>query len=217
MNPWFYLVAAALLIFSHQWLLPKTFSHYGKTYFGLSIEKAQITSLQRFAAYFMALGFSLPIFINWFHPQNPMTILMAIIGSGIVLLDIRFQVIPDRFHIFAISSVLLLSASNQTISYQVLLYRSLAAIITVLVLATSNAIFLKVRGRMGVGWGDIKMMAWMTLLMGHYSWAAFVVATLLSLIVVLAARVLNKKDFADYFAFGPYLVITVIGYQWLQY
>ena len=192
--------------------LPHVYHTYAVHYFEKQGDEAVVSHRMRALLFFITVFLPvlfLPI-LGWKSSYQFYILLIPIIIS-IAYFDIKFQVIPDRFHFMAVA-VILLQFFNQGASYRYTDLLSLAiGYIFVCLLVFSNFIYSKLRKQHGIGWGDIKLLAWMTLILKEAVIVVFFVSIVLGLCVQLLKKIVRKKhSLKDYFAFGPYLMTILL-------
>ena len=124
----------------------------------------------------------------------------CLLGSlyfAITYTDYRHKLIPDRFQILG-----LILGSVYVWQYQRTENILIAVLLTVF-LSSLNVLYGKIRKRPGLGWGDVKMLAWISLIAGER-----ILHVILLSCVVCGAHLLLSSDEKKgaTFAFAPYLV-----------
>ncbi len=74
-------------------------------------------------------------------------------------------------------------------------------------------LYLKLRGREGLGLGDVKLLAMIGTTFGlHCAWFTIFIGSVLGSIIGILLGILSKKGLSHPIPFGPYLVVAVTAY-----
>jgi prepilin signal peptidase PulO-like enzyme (type II secretory pathway) len=144
----------------------------------------------------------------------PFAALMAVALNGVVQADARFHLIPDRFQIVgalgAIGALIVLLTRPDAEPAQLLMRAGGGLLVAVGLYAMSWA-FERWRQRPALGFGDVKLVAWLGLVMGTDVLLVLLVAMLAAQAVILPMVLLRRRTMTSGFAFGPYLVLGVLA------
>lgn len=155
------------------------------------------------AVYFMPANFTPQTFLNFLS-------LVAVFSSLLVIFmtDMKTQIIPDEITVLLGVSAFLYRLANNTFGMQHIIAAFLAS-------GVFYAIYLVTKKR-GLGFGDVKLVAAMGILLGGVGtiialYAAFLTGAVVSLILVLVAHKTGKTQIA----FAPFLIFgTVVSFFW---
>ena len=135
-------------------------------------------------------------------------ILLSLYGACRV--DARFQIIPDRFHLFgAIGVAGWMIVASQGAYLPHLLGTAIISLALPASLWLLNALYRRWRGHDGLGFGDIKLLVWLAPLLGQDIYLGLFLACALALLANLPLW-RRRSRFAT-FAFGPYLAAGSVG------
>ena len=136
---------------------------------------------------------------------------------GIWRVDYQLLLIPDRFQILGLLSglgftaTLLLSGEHVSVVFTEIGF----GLFLVGVLWIMSAIYFRIRGTIGFGFGDIKLLAWLSLFVGKRMPDLVVTSVAIGLTMLIfntartsiKARALTLPGGQDAFAFGPAIVL----------
>lgn len=206
---WFMRLATFLLI---RWgintWIPRVLNHYRTTYF----PEATAIGHQRLRRW--ALVLSLTVLIQIVGTMLPIVALpalalMVVALVGVVAADRRFQVIPDRFQIAgAIGALGLLAARIHNHSpWNQVLADALTGVGVALFLYVAGWIYTRVRRRDAMGFGDIKLLAWLGLAFGGDTLLVIFYASLTAALLFLPLWLLRQRRLDATLAFAPYIAL----------
>ena len=179
------------------------------------------------------IGFIALVSLYWLSHErlpSPAAVPFAMaLGSlvGVYRVDRLLLVIPDRLQIVgALSGVLfllILCVSGED-KDQILL-ETLFALAMVALLWGLSYVYLRIRGNIGFGMGDIKLLGWLSLFTGKRMSDLILIAIgfgLLHLLLMtiknsLASRKLSLPKGQDAFAFGPAIVLAFLTEELIYY
>lgn len=133
---------------------------------------------------------------------------LAPVLAGMCWVDFKLQLIPDRFQILGALVALSSRFLDFCITQKLLLFEVLAALLLVLLIQAMAVLYRYIRGLDGLGFADIKLLAWMCLCVGLDIWKVVIIACFLALVINLVRRFIHRLGWQDEFAFGPFLVIA---------
>jgi len=140
--------------------------------------------------------------------------LMMILTANLVLLsllDARLKVLPNKLTLPLLVAGLLLSLTGYTVPW---LDAVLGMICGFLILYLPALIYSKLRGRSGVGFGDIKLMAAVGAWLGWQPILHIIFVAGLSAALFGAAYLhIKQRPKTEKIPFGPFLAITTIVYM----
>lgn len=201
-----YLIASLALSGAVAWkIIPDAARHYGRTYFDW--QETQVMSQgHRIGVTAASVAVVLLIaFRSNMHLLPGLTLIFsALIGTFV--LDRYFQIIPDRFHLIGGAGVLWiwlasgLQGQDLQLAERLLYGPGLAA-----VLWACACLYEKFRHTPAMGLGDIKLFAWLGLVIGSDIIAVTFISMGLALIWHLPGLFLKKLKATDSFAFGPFI------------
>ena len=161
--------------------------------------------------YFFAEVSSLLVFITIFYKfENPILAQLILFYSlGLFLIGLAiFDILTKRLPDIATLPFLLIGLSQSYWLYNIQFLDSLIGVITGgAITATVAVTFSKVKGRTGIGWGDVKLIgafgAWI-------GWQALPLFILLSsvagiLFIFLKSKVTKRTNINQQIPFGPFL------------
>lgn len=184
------------LLFLNLLLLPFIHNYYGRYFDNIKLSPREF--------YILFFGTIFQIGILFFLGKGIEGIYYAQIMfavTGVLLLDMKWQIIPDFFNLAGFLAVigLLLDEKSTMLGLQNLFY----CLIPIFFLITS-LLYEKLTGRTGLGHGDIKLLMWLVPIVGTLGLKAILISLLLA--IPKAVFVAYKKDSSVPFAFGPYLI-----------
>jgi prepilin signal peptidase PulO-like enzyme (type II secretory pathway) len=146
----------------------------------------------------------------------PAGLALALVSMwGIFRLDRAFLIIPNRFHITGTLGAGVFFGENVATtpeSWSLPVVAAGLGLVLPLLLLGLNTIYVKARKVRGLGFGDIKLLIWLPLLIGDRIWIAFAISCMLAALAQgLRWVVTQKVDLTRPFAFGPYLVLSAIA------
>jgi leader peptidase (prepilin peptidase)/N-methyltransferase len=133
-------------------------------------------------------------------------LLIATLGFGLLglsLVDLRTQRLPDPLVAVVAAAALVLAALGQSSR---LAEGMCAAALTFAVLEGLRRAFLHLRGRGGLGGGDVKLLSALALWLGLLTPAALALAAILGLVQVMALRPQGGR-----IAFGPAIALAAFA------
>lgn len=205
-----YLTSTLLVLWCTNVWVPRTVSRYGVGYFGW--REAWIPGfLSRYIALAAQLGLLWILVQGKPHAAWPFAALIVIALNGVFQADSRMQIIPDRFQVAgAIGAVgyLLLGLGQEQ---ERLVLHAIAGPGLALGLYLVTLAYEKLRKRDGLGFGDIKMIAWLGLAFGADIALILAAAIVAALLGVIPTLVLRRRTMQTAFAFGPFIVLGVLG------
>jgi len=192
--------------------LPLLKEEYGHLYFSWPAEKKMHTFYKYLVAgiitvCMLAIAYRANVYLL------PGFALIIAALAGIFVLDQEFQVIPDRLHLIGSAGVLWLLVAtslhgqNPQIIEKLIYGPGLAA-----VLYASSTIYEKIRKTSAMGFGDIKLFAWLGLGFGSDIVTIIFLSMIAALIWNLPQIVLKKIASTEAFAFGPFIVIATYAF-----
>lgn len=210
------IAGAAFMSFIHT---PRIIAHYSVLYFENVTFPLHESARARIGAFCacMALVGACLAFASMHAPSRGFgalgLVLLAPVLVSISWIDFRLKLIPDRYQlvgcILAITERALEGAWGgvawQEIGMDCALGMSLSFLLWAL-----TFLYCKARKLDGLGFGDIKMLLWMGVLLGGGVFPMLVLATLLALCVNLVRLLFTRFRWKDEFAFGPYLVVAFL-------
>ena len=200
-----YLIYSLFLFFYY---LPHVYQYYASTYFEMQGERSVVKIPHRIFL-FMLSFIILYFFSSFYHINKAINLYYLLIPLAISIsyFDLKFRVIPDRFHLMSICLIAPMIFMNKPEINGTLIVDYGFAFIFIFFLISSNFIYAKFRKQDGIGWGDIKLLLWMMLVLKEAVVGVFFVSVLLSLIFYFIKRIVKKGEpFGDSFAFAPYLM-----------
>lgn len=184
------------LLFLNLFMLPKIHCNYGR-YF--DVEK--LSSCEFFAVIFSTF-FQIVLLFLLGHGADSLYVAQIMFAvTGIFLLDLKFQIIPDVFNLAGVLAVagLLFDSTKPWFGLHDFLY-----CLVPLILLFLSVLYKKLTGKSGLGQGDIKLLLWLVPLVGSLGLKSIFVSMLLALPkAFLTSRI---ESASAPFAFGPYLV-----------
>ncbi len=162
-----------------------------------------ITSVA-FVMAFKRNGFSLPFFVE---------VLFFSLLILVTFTDLETYIIPDIYSIGGTILGFLLSGINPVVTWKESL---LGIVLGLAILLFISIAYFKIRGKEGMGGGDIKFMA----LIGAFTgYTGVIVAMFVSAIVGLIAGIIvmvkSKEGFAAMIPYGPFLAFgALVAYLW---
>lgn len=209
---WPVFVAMLLLSFLVYRWLPDLVDTYGERYFEVATPDAR-SIWGRFSAV-CCLNLLLCISLLLL-PMNTSFYLALIFTSlyGVILLDVKFQVIPDRLHLVGLIGALgfLATTNNFTLIEEFSFWtnRVVYACLVPFILILMNFLYDKLKGEQPLGLGDIKLLAWLSLLVGDAIFGCFTLGLMICCFWTIPRLVLGKVGLDSRFAFGPFIVAGV--------
>lgn len=160
-----------------------------------------VTVLLFSLSYYISHGSSALIILGW----------TAVISAlyGIVLIDMRYRIIPDRFHLIGTSGALCIVIGQ----YDEVIFatRTIGAILLFIVLWFISAIYGHVRKQLGLGLGDIKLFSWLTLVVGPHIISLIMISCLIGGIQIAIFACKHKYlKWRQGFAFAPCIGLATV-------
>lgn len=182
--------------------------------FSLKYPLVELTMGALFFASYMAIGWS------WFLLEFLIFVFGSVTASFI---DWDHYILPDEFTLGGLVIALIGAVLNPERQFMDAL---LGLLFGGGFLYLTAYLYLKIRGREGMGGGDIKLLAWIGALLGWTSILfVLIVSNLVALVVGLVRMAVFKKSLQDPLPFGPFLVGAAIIFvlldpptmvQWLK-
>ena len=213
-----YVLSVKILTWQVHIFIPKTINDYGFEYFGFSKPYYPSLSLKLLQSLVAC------ILLYWYasiYKLDPLTLpfLALVISSsiGILTLDVKFRLIPDRFQFLGLIGAVGIAANKLLPFSKTLpsdLYETLLALGLPAALYLSSFLYEKVRNRVGMGFGDIKLLLWLAILFGMQLYPIFIVTVALALLSKLPRILITlinrnsslKQTVQDPFAFAPHII-----------
>jgi prepilin signal peptidase PulO-like enzyme (type II secretory pathway) len=159
------------------------------------------------------------------HEKLPLASFLPICAAAQALrgtwrVDRQLLVIPDRFQLLGLLSgasyVLILiftGEDSQELAANVGIGLALTGLLWLM-----SAIYFRVRGKVGFGFGDVKLLGWLALFFGHRIAPIVFIAVLVNftelIFIFLKKSITSKKlilpSGPDTFAFGPSIVLATV-------
>lgn len=224
-SSWWYIVAAIIFILM-SWL-----SHRAENIYRVIFAQETISLRDSFIS-ILFFFFSFVV-VGWYSQSKiPHAALISIAAAagilrGVYRVDRLFLVIPDRLQlaglIAGISFVTILALSGEP--REPLITETLFALGMVGLLWLLSYVYLKIRGTIGFGLGDVKLLGWLALFTGKRMSDLILIAIALGItqLMLTAAkfsfqeRKLTLPKGQDAFAFGPAIVVAFFIEALLHY
>jgi Flp pilus assembly protein protease CpaA len=206
------LSSVALVSWGTSVWVPRTVNHYGLTHF-----EWRTAWIPGFISRWTAIGLQ-GTFIALVAAGQPASVLpfaalMAVALNGVVQADMRMQVIPDRFQVVgALGALGFVALSRGAHDWAALSLRSGGGVVVALVLCGLNLAYQRWRKREALGWGDVKLIAWLGVAFGVDVLCALLYGMFLAQLVIIPSVLFRLRRFASTFAFGPYIVFGVLAF-----
>lgn len=138
-----------------------------------------------------------------------LSVLFSLLLS-ITMIDFDHKIIPDQLVFWTIVLGVLFQTSNSQLqSLEISVYNALGAF---LISAIFISLYSKIRGKLMMGFGDIKLIGALTLFIGLYNLLyAVIIACITGILYYLLLIIFKKLDEDKTFAFGPFLCIGFYG------
>ncbi len=151
-----------------------------------------------FLLLYARLGISIPFF---------QYLILFSFGIVIFFIDAFHQIIPDSLSLPLIPIGLIFSLlPMSSISFRNSLLSAIAGFLLFFLLSWS---YMKLKGQMGLGGGDIKLIAGIGAFLGI---AGLIFVILVSSIIGIITIIIIRHDLKKHFSFGPFMVIASILY-----
>jgi prepilin signal peptidase PulO-like enzyme (type II secretory pathway) len=216
-------IAAAgfiIALFTHV-LVPRAIAKYHQGYFA-EVTVPELSAL-KLAQYWLI---QILWVVSFFYTSRvsvamiPVYALLAASLHAVCRVDLLFHIIPDRFQITGLISTALLAGyliTTRATPAALVLITILSGLSLPLLLMLGNYLFTKLRSIDGLGFGDVKLLAWLSLISGIYTYRLILFAAVLSLVWMLPKLVNKKLGLQAGFAFGPYIVWGFVLESWLRF
>ena len=201
-----YILVTIFSIFLLCYYLPKVYNKYCVL---ISAEYSHEISIKE-RLFLIATTLILVVFIN----QDKLLILLTPIYISICYFDLKLRIIPDRFHFFAIITMCayyLLFSDEFLIST----FDIICILFIFLFLGLSNFLYKKFRKKEGVGFGDIKLLFWMSFLLKSDILLIIFVSSFLA-VLVQGLKFVIVKAYSKNFPFAPYIIASMYCYYLLK-
>lgn len=143
------------------------------------------------------------------HAAWPFAALMVVALNGVFQADARLQIIPDRFQVTGAVGALGYLLVGLGLESERLVLHAMAGPGLALVLWLATLAYEQLRQRDGLGFGDVKLIAWLGLAFGLDIAPILAASVVLALLGVIPTIVLRRRSFQTSFAFGPFIVLGV--------
>jgi len=200
-----------LIYFTVEWI-PQLLDLYGQRYFGFKVPMSRSV----WDSFIVPFSFGLLLCLAAvFLPTNALFFLVLIFTSlyGVIRLDAKFHVIPDRLHLIGLlGSVGFLLATNSLAQNTDPIFwtsRILYATLIPTILILMNFFYNKFKGEQPLGLGDIKLLAWLSLLLGNAILVCFTLGLVICCLWTLPRLLWGRLGLDSRFAFGPFIVAGV--------
>jgi leader peptidase HopD len=196
-------VAQAMLYGGLRFWVPQVVRHYGRTYFDQPAAKPW-----RFWGIFPCLpaAGALAVAASFYPgPALPFLALIGVALGGLTLADARFQVIPDRFQVVGAVGALGFALLGTTTPLTPKLVAAGIGLAMVAALYGTTRLYTLVRKRDALGFGDVKLLAWLSLAFGPDTFYVMVYGMGLALLAVVPLLLMRRRTLHSFFAFGPFL------------
>jgi leader peptidase (prepilin peptidase) / N-methyltransferase len=201
-------ITLLLSLFIYFYYLPKVYSHYIVNFFvdcNISNVVSRKDSVLLLLLTFVIIGFLL--LLNKLHV---IYFLLIPICLSICYFDYKLYIIPDRFHVFSV--VLITSVyffDSSIFNYHI--YEIVMVAFVLLFICLSRYIYKKIRKNEGLGFGDVKLLFWMSILIKSDILIVFFIATLFAVVVQVFKKITQKDSYKS-FPFAPYLLLSLYMY-----
>ena len=199
-----YFIYCLLLFLGVQiFITTPTLNSYGARYF--SWREQRNVALK----YYLIGGLALGILVVFNMHINIITMLalsfVVAVLVAVTVVDNEFKLIPDRFHFLGFAGVLVYLL--QTTAYKYILLNFLSSLTLTFLLVALNFAYTRLRHREGVGYGDIKLLFWASLLFGN-GFLIIILSGFLACLLYLPYLLLRKNP-PQIFAFGGVIATSV--------
>ena len=148
-----------------------------------------------------------------FNPLSKMLIYYPLTFALILafIMDIKYMIIPDTSNIIILASGVINIIFN--FSKEAVLSSILGFLVGGLFFYIVNIVFAKLTGKVGFGFGDIKILATVGLLFGLKTIVvimimSIIISALFSIAFLIYNKIIKRKE--EYLPFGPFIVISTI-------
>jgi prepilin signal peptidase PulO-like enzyme (type II secretory pathway) len=188
------------------YFIPYLLNDYGIKYFGqLSPEPSN-----KFLNAILSLGLSLlAAFLASGIWGSLGWSLVLVALWGVIRIDGKYQVIPDRLHMIGALGCCFI-ISQGTTPYSQVLEKALFGILMIAGLWGFTKLYELIRKETALGFGDIKLFAWLAILVGTDIPFLVFVSLLVGCLGILPLMLFGRKQWLDRFAFGPCIVIAFL-------
>jgi Flp pilus assembly protein protease CpaA len=206
-NCYFWLAEIGTYLGLRHWA-PRVVAYYGRTYFETPTGKPGM---------WWRLLVLLPagVLLAWaaqFYGKEALPFLGLILVAlgGLTLSDAKFQVIPDRFQLAGAIGAAGFAFLSSNAALQAKFVSAGLGLGIVAVLYGTTRLYTLLRKRDALGFGDIKLLAWLALAFGPDTFFVLIYGLLLALVAVVPLILLRQKAMRSSFAFGPFLAGAAI-------
>ena len=195
--------------------VPRVVNHYGFAYF--EWKKPYLPGLLSNILIVMA-QMALVHAASAGHPPLSRVFLamMCVALYGTLRADARFQLIPDRFQALGTVGALGWVGTTCTTGSVVPWLQAGMGLVVAGSLWAITTLYSKVRRRDGLGFGDIKLLAWLGVAMGPANLDVLAYGAAAAGLVMLPLLLFRRRQMDAAFAFGPYLVLGCVVHGFLQ-
>ncbi|TNF29066.1 MAG: hypothetical protein EP319_07765 [Deltaproteobacteria bacterium] len=191
-----FILAIIYLLFLNLILLPLIHNYYGR-YF----DSVKLSSREFFILFSATILQSMILFYTVKSIEGIYYAQIMFAVTGVLLLDMKWQIIPDFFNLAGFLAVvgLFLDEESKWLGLTNFIY----CLIPLFILLTTS-LYEKLTGKNGLGRGDIKLLLWLVPLVGILGLKAILLSLFLAIPKAITVTRSNDKDVP--FAFGPYLI-----------
>jgi len=215
------LVALIILKWGTEAWIPRVVEHYRVTHFAAEYP----TPYERgfLTRWLWILVQALIIYVAGYgHVPEvlPFLALVAVALQGVIVSDLRYHVIPDRFQLlgglgaagFAALAWLPATATFSTLSIgefpvKFLLFNALKGVGVAVALYIAGLLYSRLRHREAMGFGDIKLIAWLGIALGSDTLNVLFYSLVAAAVLMFPLWLIRRRRFEHAFAFGPYIVL----------
>lgn len=215
------LVALGILKWGTATWIPQVVEHYRTTYFLSEFPRPLRRGFLSHWSW-MLLQATVVYFIGYGHVPEilPFLAVLVLALQGVVVADLRFQVIPDRFQLagafgaagFAVLAWLPPETAPTTLRLatlplEPLLYQAAAGTGVAAGLWLAGWLYSRIRHREAMGLGDIKLIGWLGLAFGTATLNVLFYSLIAAAVLIFPLWLIRRRRFEQTFAFGPFIVL----------